>query len=263
MKNINSINFCKLTNNGFMGFHNNAVAVAETITLKDVQAQLEIYKASIRKFADYATSISEANAKKEASLQDSNRTGAFVKFRQLVRAMANLPGTTGSMASEMWDFLKNSSPHTDQKRLTGIIDSTLDNIRTVITKEQYAQVFEGSDLETCFNALQESQKAFDDASLTRLEERKLREQATNRELRDSCIDGFRNVMNVIQYNAITKGDESCQGAIDKVNILIEKSVSLYKSRDKARAAKAAKSETDTAPGSTEVTSFDKVNSNAA
>jgi len=137
MKNINSINFCKLTNNGFMGFHNNAV--------------------------DEAVS------------------------------------------------------HTDQKRLTGIIDSTLDNIRTVITKEQYAQVFEGSDLETCFNTLQESQKAFDEASLTRLEERKLREQATNRELRDSCIDGFHNVMNVIQYNAITKGDESCQGAIDKVN----------------------------------------------
>lgn len=263
MKNINSINFNKLVNNDFIGFHNDVMVAVETITLEDVKAQLDTYKASIRKFADYATSISELNARRATSLQDDNRTIAFSEFRQLVKAMMSLPGTKGAMATEMWGFLKNSTPYTAQGRLTGIIDSALDNIRTVIAKEQYAQVFAGSDLETCFNAVQETQSAFDVANLIRIEERKLREQATNKELRDSCIDGFRNVMNAVQYNAITKGDESCKDVVDKVNILIDKSVSLYKSRDRARAAKAAKSETDTAPGSTEVTSFDKVNSNAA
>lgn len=101
--------------------------------------------------------------------------------------------------------------------------------------DQQRSALAESELELAFNALKEVQGAFAEANQTRAEERRIREETTSKNLRNDCISAFRQLINFAQYNAATKGDESCMAFIDKVNVFIANSCSLYKARAKARA----------------------------
>lgn len=238
MKNVNAINFNRITNDGFIGFHNNVATAAASINLKDVRSQLDAYKATIGKFSDYTTSVAEAAAKKGASEQDSKRTIAFRNFRGTVKVLTgSLDQQRSALAKEIWEYVKGygNAGSVDQKSLTGIIESVIANVQAVIGKEEYAEALAGSELELAFNALKEVQGAFAEANQIRAEERRIREETTSKNLRNDCISAFRQLINFAQYNAATKGDESCMAFIDKVNVFIANSRSLYKARAKARA----------------------------
>lgn len=238
MKNVNAINFNRITNDGFIGFHNNVATAAASINLKDVRTQLDAYKATIGKFSDYTTSVAEAAAKKGASKQDSKRTVAFRNFRGTVKVLTgSLDQQRSALAKEIWEYVKGygNAGSVDQKSLTGIIESVIANIQNVLEKEGYAELIGGSDLEFAFNTLKETQGEFAEANQTRAEERRIREETTSKNLRNDCISAFRQLINFAQYNAATKGDESCMAFIDKVNVFIANSRSLYKARAKARA----------------------------
>lgn len=248
MKNVSLINFNRITNDGFIGFHNNVATAAATINLKDVKTQLDVYKATIRKFSDYTTSVAEATAKRDVSNQDSKRSKVFRNFRGLVKVLRNsLDQQRSALANEIWKYVKNHDNvgSIDQKSLTGILESVIANVQAVLAKEEYTELVCGSDLELAFNALQEVQGAFVKTNQIRAEERSVREETTSRNLRNDCVAAFRQLVNFIQYNVATKGDENCAAFIDKVNVFIADNRSLYKARAKARAK--AKSVEKTTP----------------
>lgn len=171
-------------------------------------------------------------------LFDSKRTVAFLNFRGTVKVLTgSLDQQRSALAKEIWEYVKGygNAGSVDQKSLTGIIESVIANVQAVIGKEEYAEALAGSELELAFNALKEVQGAFAEANQTRAEERRIREETTSKNLRNDCISAFRQLINFAQYNAATKGDESCMSFIDKVNVFIANSRSLYKARAKARA----------------------------
>ncbi len=246
MTNVKAINFNRITNEGFIGFHNNVATAAEAINFKDVRSQLDAYKVAIRNFSDYTTSVTEAAAKKNASKLDSKRTIAFRNFRGLVKInRSSLDPQRSALAKELWEYVKvyDNAGSIDQKSLTGVIESVIANIQNVLEKEGYAELIGGSDLEFAFNTLKETQGEFAEANQVRAEERRIREETNNKNLRNQCIAAFRQLINFVQYNGATKGDEGCDDFIDKVNVFIANSRSLYKARAKAR----AKANEDTPP----------------
>lgn len=245
MTNANIINVHKLTNEGFYGFHKNVVEQANKINVKEFRALLDTYTTAVEKFGGYITSIAEAEAKKIASINGTKRMEAFSGFRNYVKSITKHPNADmEKFANNVWNIVKDyvRVSAADRDKLTAMIDLTIANVSELAASESLAATYTGSDLEQWFNLLESTEKEYLAAVKSCVEERRIREQENNNQLRNECTEAFYLLLNYAKYMAVSKGDSDCSGFVREVELMADTRRSLYKSRDKQRAEKKAASE---------------------
>jgi|GEM_PF-3711266 len=231
MNKIKPISFTRLRNESMVGFLTDMANTVQNISVKDVKDQLDKFRKNVRNFSDYTTNAQGTTAKKEYSLQGANRIVAFRNFKNIVKALRTSSDTlTASLSNDIWAQIKKPYDFAsmDQKRLTGVIENAIETVRETVSREQYATSYEGSELQKAFDALCSTEAEYANALQNRVSTRKSREEMNNKKLRDACIDHFNRLVTVIQNSAIVNNDATCIEAIDKINILIVESASLYK-----------------------------------
>jgi len=247
MNKIKAITFARLRNVDVVSFFTEVATNAQDIHIKDVDDQLAEYKENLRKFTEYTTSVSVANIKKETSLLDAKRMNAYRIFRNMVKSYCNYQDEAKSnLCNNIWNYLKKPGKfsNADQNRLTGIIESAIENVHDVVSSEQHAPAYEGSAIQVSFEALCNAEAEFMNALKARTTERNNRALASNKGLRDACVDSFFTLVYIIHTTFLVKKDVQCGEFINKLNILINERVSLYKSRSNRRVNK-NKKEDDT------------------
>lgn len=245
MTNANIINVHKLTNEGFYGFHKNVVEHSSKINAKEFRALLDTYTTAVEKFGGYITSVTEAEAKKIASINGTKRTEAFNGFRNYVKSITKHPNADmEKLANNVWNIVKDyvRVSAADRDKLTAMIDLTIANVSELVAGETYTAIYAGSDLEQWFNLLDSAEKEYLAAVKNCVEERRIREQENNNQLRNECTEAFYLLLNYAKYMAVSKGDSDCSGFVREVELMADTRRSLYKSRDKLRAEKKAAKE---------------------
>lgn len=238
MKSIKNLNFGLLSNEGFIGFFNNVINTVSTLEHENVQGKLEPLKQSVVKLSEYTTSISENVVRHDLSLLNVKRLKILRNFRNTVICYKSSDDENVSrFGSELWHYVKNCGEKTDQKKLTGTIENVILNVRELVNDEKFKTVFVGTELERCFNSLLKVQEDYFEMSLQRVEERRLREERNTKQLRDVCVEDFKNLINVLQYNCLMNQSEECSLVIDKLNVFVSESVRLYKMQKKIREKK--------------------------
>jgi len=240
MNKTKEIAFTRLRNETMIGFFTDVANLAQDIDIKDVKDLFASYLENLQRFSDYTTSVSEANSKKKISQLSIKRLNAYRDFKDFVKLFRRFKDKTKSdLGNEIWGYIKDSGiiSRIDQKRFTGVAENAIKCVRSLVSSERYAAIYEGSSLQESFEALCSAEAEFEIAIKDRTSVRSDREAASSKQLRDACIESYSSMVNVIQAIAITKSDGDCISFINRVNTLIDSNVSQYKARDKRRLKK--------------------------
>jgi len=240
MTNIKAINFEKIRNEALVGFFTDVANAAQYINIKDVQNQLKVFWESIDNFSEYTTNTSETTARKTAIQLDAKRIAAMVRFKNVVKGIRHYSDNAMvELSNTLWEHVKkpNNYKSMDHKRLTGVIENAIKDIRETVSLEKYASSYEGSEIQKVFDALCNVETEYENAMQALFAAQKTRELATNKQFRKECTNNYKILITIILNNAFVSEDVSCIDFVEKVNVIISTSVSQYKAQTTRRKKK--------------------------
>lgn len=237
MSNNNIINASKLNDNNFIAFHRNVINSASGITLKEMVAQVASYEIAVQKFVDYTRNVSEIMAKHDASVSGVERTVQFRGFRNYVKVLTVHPNETQrALGNEIWKLVKSFgyTAAVNRDAISSMVKKSLDHVKDVVAKEEYAAIYAGSELELWVNTLTEIQTNYSDLRNDCRVERANRVPLKNKDLREECMVQFYRTFHLAEYIATVKADVSCTGFVSYVSAAVNEIRYLYRGKTNAQ-----------------------------
>lgn len=224
MKNSLNLSFNRLSNHDFGGFMNRVINSTASITAEGIEELIGKFNESIVKFNSVIADFTLMDAKHKVSILDSNRTKAFVSFRNQVKLLRNFPnGEVNELGNEIWKVIKafDNIRDVNQNSTTDVFESVIGAVKSLTSETRFKSALKSSGIEIWFTQLEKFHKEYIDADQIRSDERINRLNDSVRLARERCATAYRKLICFVEFNAIINNDENSKEFISKVEGFVE------------------------------------------
>lgn len=213
MNKVKKFDQYSLANPEFVGLQRKFTAFTSVLTLKEIEASVSAYRASVETISKHLEVTYGETTKHSASRLNSERIAAFVALRDAVKPLCTQGDTAKESIGKMYlVYLEAGIWGKKQNVVTDVIGAAISALRA-----RPAEELATAGIETWLVTLENKQNAYLEASRTRDKERGAHVEELTLRYRKDCIAKFANLTQHAYILGLNTGDEGCASFIEQVN----------------------------------------------